>query len=484
MPLEISCQNCQAKLPPSQRSLICPYCSASAVEYQFVLKENRPCTVHKNQRGIWRYEDFLPVFRKRITLGEGNTPIRKARQLFKEKVQLSFKIEGANPTGSFLDRVSPLMVSAALSQGMKTLVCASDGNLGASLSAYSAAAQLKCYCVIPKNTSPEKKTQMQAFGAEIISFGETIDDSLSLAKKMIEKGRYQATPEYNILTIEGTKTIAFEIIEELGRENTTSFDFPEYLIIPMGSGGLLYSIWRGFKQAQEAKLFPKEKRFPKIIGVQVEGYDVIVKSLATGKMSISTTGKKGRRKTIADAISVRKPTYGEKAMESIRESKGTATTVSEEEIITASKMLAQKEGLFVELSSAAVVAAATQLVEERFFTREDVVLAVITSSGLKTSHAFQRKTSPTGKIRTFRSMGTKLEILTLITQKEADFGYAIWKELGESISLQAVYQHLKELVTKGFIKEDETTERQKKYSLTEKGRKLLQKMNELEELFK
>jgi len=483
LPLEIICQNCQAKLQQTQRSLFCPFCSASAVEYCYRVLEDRQVKILENEKGIWRFQEFLPVFEKRISLGEGNTPIRKARQILKNKIVLYFKVEGANPTGSFLDRVSPLMVSDALSQGMKALVCASDGNLGASLSAYSAAAQLKCYCVVPKNTSPEKRTQIQAFGAEIINFGETIDDSLSLAKKLIEKGRYQATPEYNILTIEGTKTIAFEIIEQFTTKKSHPHEpFPDFIVIPMGSGGLLYSIWRGLKQAQKAALLPNKAKLPRIIGVQVEGFDSIVKAFHTGKTSVDRSTKK-TKKTVADALSVRQPTYGEKAMQSILESKGIAITATEEEIINASKSLAEKEGLFVELSSAIVVAAVKKLAKEQFFKKSDVVLTILTASGLKTSRAFQRKTAPAKRIRAFRSMGTKLEILTILDQQnDINFGYSIWKELGQNISLQAVYQHLKELVQKEFIKEEEMTDRQKKYRLTEKGRLLIQKMKELEEL--
>ncbi|MHA1220526.1 MAG: pyridoxal-phosphate dependent enzyme, partial [Candidatus Heimdallarchaeota archaeon] len=161
------------------------------------------------------------------------------------------------------------MVSDALSREMNSLVCASDGNLGASLSAYCAAAQLNCYCVVPKNTSPEKRTQMLAYGADIVDYGNTIDDSLDLAKKMIEKGRYQATPEFNILTVEGAKTISFEIIDQLNSSET--FEQIDFIVVPMGSGSLLYSIWKGFKQAKEFKLVDAKFKLPKIIGVQADG---------------------------------------------------------------------------------------------------------------------------------------------------------------------------------------------------------------------
>ena len=165
---------------------------------------------------------------------------------------------------SFLDRMSPLMISDALSRKMESVVCASDGNLGASVSAYCAAAQLQCFCVVPKSASPEKRTQMLAYGAEVVDYGKTIEESLDLARKMIEKGRYQATPEFNIMAFEGTKTIAFEIVEQL--MNKDSGSNVDYVVVPMGSGSLLYSIWLGFKQAKQFDLIPSDYKLPKIIG--------------------------------------------------------------------------------------------------------------------------------------------------------------------------------------------------------------------------
>ncbi|MHA1220531.1 MAG: pyridoxal-phosphate dependent enzyme, partial [Candidatus Heimdallarchaeota archaeon] len=416
----------------------------------------------------------------KISLGEGSTPIRNALHLFKGKLKLSLKIEGYNPTGSYLDRVSPLMVSDALSREMNSLVCASDGNLGASLSAYCAAAQLNCYCVVPKNTSPEKRTQMLAYGADIVDYGNTIDDSLDLAKKMIEKGRYQATPEFNILTVEGAKTISFEIIDQLNSSET--FEEIDFIVVPMGSGSLLYSIWKGFKQAKEFKLVDAKVKLPKIIGVQADGFDPITRSFDSGNELQNSEKSINKKKSVAGALHVRNPTFGEKAIQSINESFGMAISVNEKEIISASKLLGKKEGIFAELSSATVIAAIEKLQNESYFSKDEQILALITSSGLKTSSSFQQSQTRVKKVESFRSMGTKVEILQIITSNEANFGYGIWKALGQTISLQAVYQHLKELLKQGFLKEIASANRQKKYSLTEKGVKKNKKMQELEQL--
>lgn len=485
----VICQNCKTKLSLLQRSITCPHCSANAVEFQYQLEEEQP-RILQGEEGIWRYSHFLPHFEEKISLGEGYTPLREAKNLFQRKLDLLLKIEGKNPTGSFLDRISALMVSDALSQGKDSVISASDGNLGASLSAYCAAAGIKSICVVPKNTPTEKRAQMIAYGAQVIDYGETIDSSLTLAKKMTEEGRYQATPELNILTIEGAKTIALEIVEQLVQKTKSdtqnkSLSQPEYLVVPMGSGSLLYAIWKGFKQTTESGLLTK-KQLPKIIGVQIKGFDPITKAFTAEKekpivFKTKTNGGK-KREGLADAILVRTPFFGAKAIQSIRESEGTALSVTEQEMITASKRLGKKEGVFAELSSATVIAAIEQLQEENYFPTDVGILAIITASGLKTSGAFHKKTTRKKKVESFRSMGTKVEILRIIEEGEANFGYGIWKALGKSISLQAIYQHLQELSAVGHIAELKTSGRKKKYQLTERGKKLIKKMSELEEL--
>ena len=479
----ISCGNCKAELSILQRSATCPQCSANEAEFVINIENNETLKIKSNKLGIWKYEDFLPISKKKISLGEGNTPLRSAQNLFSKDIQLLIKIEGKNPTGSFLDRVSPLMVSDAINRNMDSIVCASDGNLGASISAYCATADIKSVCVIPKSTSPEKKVQMVAHGAEIIEFGETIDDSLELTKKMADAKRYQATPEYNLLTIEGAKTISFEIVHQLLSEtNNQHLPWIEYLVVPIGSGRLLYSIWKGFKEAKRFGLMGNQK-LPKIIGVQLKGHDSITNAIKAG----DTEPKEIKRKdftdhSLGDAILTRKSVYGVKAIQSIKESNGTSVSVTEKEMINASKKLGKAEGVFAELSSATVVAAIEKLNGEQYFENDAVVLALITASGLKTSRAFQKSTSRFKKVESFRSMGTKVEILSIIGSKEANFGYGIWKALGQSLSLQAVYQHLKELSAAKHIIEIESRNRQKKYRLTDKGKKLINKMKELEEL--
>jgi threonine synthase len=488
MTQEIICTNCNAVLSSQQRSLTCPICSATAVGYRYSIDNANKALINHTKQGIWRYEQLLPSFSEQISLDEGNTPLRTAQTLFNKKINLLLKVEGKNPTGSFLDRVSPLMVSDALANDMSSVVCASDGNLGASISAYCATAGLKSVCVVPKSTSPEKKTQMIAYGAEVIDYGETIDDSLKLATKMVDEESYQGTPEFNILATEGIKTIALEMIDQYYLTNDASDSGPliDYVVVPVGSGSLLQALWMGFKQA---KKYHSKKTFqlPKIIGVQLEGNDPITLAFKGNKdepayLQISARSMKNK---LGDAILARHSIFGTKAIASIKESGGLAISVSEKEMLEASQSLGTKEGVFAELSSATVIAGVEKLVQDGFFNKNTTVLALITASGLKTSGAFQQRTSPQMRLETFRGMGTKIEILRIIredTSNEANFGYGIWKAMNESLSLQAIYQHLKELLDKELISEIPSTGRQKRYQLTLKGEQLIQKMGELEKL--
>ena len=475
----IRCQNCKAELHPSQRSLTCPQCSSNDAEYTTIKSEKESFKFHNEEQGIWQFRDALPEFSNKITLGECNTSLRKARNLFKKEIQLLLKIEGENPTGSFLDRVSPLMISDALSRNMQAVVCASDGNLGASLSAYCATVGIKSLCVVPKSTSPEKRIQMDAYGAEIIDYGETIDDSLELAQKMADEKTYQATPEYNILVIEGAKTIAFEIAHQIISSNG-ELPIMDYIVVPLGSGRLLYSLWKGFKQIKE--LLDPAFKLPKIIGVQLKGFDSITNAIKTGELKPKVKSKDTTDSYLADAILARNSIFSSKAIRSINDSNGTSISITEKEMLSAAKKLGQVEGVFAELSSATVISAIEKLIQENYFAKGSVVLALITASGLKSSQAYNKIAGRRKKVESFRSMGTKIEILRIIHSKEADFGYGIWKSLGQSISLQAVYQHLKELQTSKHISEAPSNDRQKRYKITEKGIQLIKKMIELEKL--
>jgi len=418
---------------------------------------------------IWKFEKILPNIRKRITLGEGGTPLRVAEDLAKEigLKTLFLKDETLNPTNSFRDRAAALMVSQALDYGYKKAVCASNGNLGASIAAYCAKAHIHAKIVVPKATHIGKLAQMFIYDAEVVEKGETLDDSLIFVKKILDKYFYDATAEHNSLTIEGQKTISFEIVEKTR--------IPDWVIVPMGSGGTIYSLWKGFVELKELGIL---ENLPRMVGVQAEGCSPIVKMFL--KQKTDSSAKIGAS-TQALAILVRNPANSFLALKAIRNSDGIAVAVSDDQIILAEKLLAKTEGLFAEPASASTIAAVSNLLREKIIDKSDNVVCLITASGLKAPYVLEAIIRRGKKIGFRKNIGVKLQILKLL-DIGVSYGYELWKALGKDISIQAVYQHLNELEEKELVKSD-WKERRKYYQLTEKGKQVLNLLETLILLF-
>ena len=191
---------------------------------------------------------MLPPVKHMVSLGEGGTPLHKAERLAKAVglKDLYLKDETRNPTNSYRDRAAAFLTSNAIDQGFEALVCATNGNMGASLAAYSAKAELICHVLVPKVVDVGKLAQMIAYDAVIEESGDIVDDSIRKAADLAkETGWYQATAELNPLVVEAQKTISFEINEQ--------FTVPDWVIVSMGSGGTIYSLWKGFKELKAAR---------------------------------------------------------------------------------------------------------------------------------------------------------------------------------------------------------------------------------------
>ncbi|GAB4314505.1 MAG: threonine synthase [Promethearchaeota archaeon] len=402
-------------------------------------------------------------------MGEGQTPLRPALHLHVDDFELFFKVEGENPTGSYFDRVSTLMVSDAVAWGASSVVCASDGNHGASVSAYCALAELPCRCLVPKGTPPGKVTQILAHGAELEEIGDSVDESVAAARRMTGPGAYQASPHLNLLSVEGAKTIAFEVAEEV--------DQPDFVVVPLGSGLLLRSLWVGFQQAIKAGWCSWPK-IPKLVGVQAKDYDPFTKAFERGEDHPLAPQRAGQVHPLADALRFQNPLQGEAVIRAIRESNGTSVSVEDAEIRNASKLLGTKEGIYAEWSSAVVLAGINRLWDAGVVEPGARVLAVVTASGFKTSGFPMRQSRP--GVDVFRGFGTKFRLLRLVSEGRATFGKAMWQAMGRRPSLQAVYQHLKDLKAAGLIEEETSSDRQKRYSLTTKGQELVRRLVEIE----
>ena len=312
---------------------------------------------------------MLPPVKHMVSLGEGGTPLHKAERLAKAVglKDLYLKDETRNPTNSYRDRAAAFLTSNAIDQGFEALVCATNGNMGASLAAYSAKAGLICHVLVPKVVDVGKLAQMIAYDAVIEESGDIVDDSIRKAADLAkETGWYQATAELNPLVVEAQKTISFEINEQ--------FAVPDWVIVSMGSGGTIYSLWKGFKELKQLGLTDS---LPRMIGVQTEGCAPIVNELTE-----QSSSKSCNPSTRALAILVGEPLQSELAIKAIQESNGLALTVSDADILAAELQVAKLEGVFAEPASAATVAALQKLKADRISSDSSVV-CLITGSGLK-----------------------------------------------------------------------------------------------------
>jgi len=318
---------------------------------------------------IERYRDFLPVSDKTtvISLNEGNTPLIRAKyveSLVGKNVEVYLKYEGLNPTGSFKDRGMTVAVSKAIEDGKKAVICASTGNTSASAAAYSARANIKCIVLIPEGSiALGKLAQALIHGAEVISIKGNFDDCLKIVREITDKYDIALVNSLNPNRIEGQKTGAFEICDSLKGA-------PDYHAIPVGNAGNITAYWKGYKEYKEKGRINK---LPKMIGFQAEGASPIVKGHVVDDP-----------KTIATAIKIGNPASWKQAEAARDESKGLIEAVTDDEILNAYKILASKEGVFVEPASAASVAGVLKKAKEGYFKKGKIrIVCVLTGHGLK-----------------------------------------------------------------------------------------------------
>ena len=319
------------------------------------------------KQGVLRtYRDFLPVTSATplITLGEGDTPLVRSRILEKELGcgELYFKLEGCNPTGSFKDRGMVVAVAKAVENNSHSLICASTGNTSASAAAYGARFGLKTVVIIPKGKIARGKlAQALIYDAQIIGIKGNFDQALQIVLALTEKYPITLVNSLNPDRIEGQKTSAFEIIDELG-------DAPDYLFIPVGNAGNITAYWKGFVEYNRAG---KAGHTPRMMGFQAAGAAPIVLDKVVKQP-----------KTIATAIRIGNPASWRKAVAARDESGGIIDRVTDEEIINAYRLMAIKEGIFGEPASAASLAGLIKLSKKENFSGKRIV-CIVTGTGLK-----------------------------------------------------------------------------------------------------
>lgn len=368
----IKCSNCKKPYPETGVPYRCSNCGGV-----FDFSEGLPFQPGKNPsaQGIWCYrQNFgLPDTLPEISLGEGNTPLVWINAENHPEKKIAFKCEFLEPTGSFKDRGSAIITSFLMERGVKIALEDSSGNAGASFAAYAARAGIQVLIYVPESASGPKRSQIEAYGAEIVSIPgkrskttEVLIDAFENAKPAQNQTIAYASHAYLPFNIPGYATIAYELYEQLGEP-------PGTIISPVGQGGLLLGIGRGFEAMHTAGYISK---MPMLVGVQAE--------LCAPLWAVSTYGQLDFRmisneETIAEGIRVKYPVRGDEVLNTVKNCNGRFLTVSEEEIIEGRKQLA-KNGLFVEHTSAVVWSAW----KKTLGTLPEPVIGILTGSGLKT----------------------------------------------------------------------------------------------------
>lgn len=368
----IACTNCREPYPDHGTPFRCPACGG-LFDYPAPPAYD-PADLDPRQPGIWRYrhtfglaEDAEPV-----SLGEGNTPLVWAEAF---GIPVAFKCEHQNPTGSFKDRGSAVIVGFLHSRRVREVVEDSSGNAGASLAAYAARAGMKARLFIPDSASGPKRRQIEAYGAEVVRVMGPRSNATQAALKAVEAGRAseQAPLAYAShaclpFNLPGYATLAYELLEQMGRP-------PGSLVLPVGQGGLLLGAWRGFLALKAAGLIAQ---LPRLVGVQARACAPLWALFAYGPAGL---GWVAEAPTLAEGIRVLHPLRGDAVLRAVADSQGELLAVDEEEILPGREQLAHR-GLYVEPTSAVVWGALAQIVGRL----PEPIAVVLTGSGLK-SHA-------------------------------------------------------------------------------------------------
>jgi threonine synthase len=300
-----------------------------------------------------------------VSLGEGNTPLVRSQNIGDSLgcKNLYFKLEGCNPTGSFKDRGMVVAVAKALEAGKKRIICASTGNTSAAAAAYGARYKLETIVLVPAGEiALGKLAQAMAYGARILAVNGSFDEALSAVRSAVDLMEIELVNSVNPFRIEGQKTGAFEIVDELKQA-------PDILCIPVGNAGNITAYWKGFTEYQEMGM---AETTPRMMGFQATGAAPIVRGAPVVKPE-----------TIATAIRIGNPASWEKAELALDQSKGLIGMVDDNEIIDAYMRLSREEGIFCEPASSACVAGLIKMPESGIDLSDKTVVCILTGNGLK-----------------------------------------------------------------------------------------------------
>jgi threonine synthase len=379
------CIECGAEYPAGDRTYTCPKCGAVleiVYDYPSIKRAlTREKLAGRGDPSLWRYRELLPIEddSELPPLRVGGSPLYRAERLGAALGlrNLYIKDDGLNPTGSLKDRASAVAVVRARKAGIAVAACSSTGNAASSLAGNAASLGLRSFIFVPERAPLGKLTQLLIFGATVISVQGNYEDTFKLSAAAIEKyGWYNRNAAINPYLSEGKKTVSFEIAEQLG------FRVPDYVAVSVGDGCTIAGVWKGFKDLYAAGL---TDRLPRLVSVQAAGCCPINRAFESGAPLAPM-----EENTIADSIAVGVPRNGEKALRAIRESRGIAVNVEDEEILEAMRLLGSAAGVFGEPAGVTATAGLKKAAEQGLIPEEALTVSVVTGNGLKDTAGARR----------------------------------------------------------------------------------------------
>jgi len=384
---ELRCSRCGRRLFLSDKPLTCPNRDLGRLDiiydYEAISRALSRQDLARRNFNMWRYFEFLPVPSRDyiVSLGEGGTPLLKARRLG-EKLglrNLYLKDETRNPTGSFKDRAMSVSVSMAVYFGFKRAVIASSGNAAASLAAYGARAGIEVYAFVPDFAGYGKIAQLLYYGAKVfkVRWIEAEDPTVKMMRMLHEEYGFYPSPSfgvYNPYQIEGPKTISMEIVEQL------DWSVPSQVFVPTGAASLLTGIYNGFR---DFNMVGWINEYPRLVAVQPEGNHPFVRAWMERADPMRIRPWEKPPETIATGLEDTYPWDGDAGLRALYSTNGYGVVVSDQEIIEAMKMLASLEGIFAEPSGAAGLAGLIKALKDGRVDRDETIVVLVTGHGLK-----------------------------------------------------------------------------------------------------
>ena len=436
------CVACSRVIETESLDPVCDRCGSAVVLEDKTVPEIGKSRLDSIPSGVWRFASLLPAVNSAnvVTLGEGGTPLLRAERLGEDLGlrNLMIKDESRNPTGSFMDRGTTVLLSLAKQRGIKECLCVTTGNLGASLAAYCAKAGIDARLRIHPGTDRGKLYQMLAYGADIES---------STAPTFPNKKGSLSVTAGNPYLIEGEKTTGFEIAQDLGWRT------PDVIVVPVGTGGHLSTIWRALSILREAGLVGKSEC--RLLGVQVKGTN------PDAPDGVRARARSEPGDPLLAELEGSFPYFQNEATKAIGESGGSRMTTTVAQTVEATRLLATTEGIFAEPTSASVVAAAREAVRRGLVARSETVVCVITGAGLKDTRTVARLARETRRVAmggaysipTPKIGETKVALLRLLSLRPS-YGYELWLKIGseKKMSTASIYQHLSELESFALVR--------------------------------